>query len=718
VIRGDVTDYTLRGKVGQGGFSWVLEAIRSTDNARLAFKVIKPEVVKRLGLEACRSPEESFQKSGQRHILHLYETIELATEDGPTIAFVMELAGATLNDYIVAARRIRSPEVMRDLVLVAFPAARAAADALLSCQGPGIVCHADIKPSNQFLVDETWKLGDFGLAHMVREDNTHTYDDRWSGRYMAPERQWHEVRLGGDIYSIALCLLEALTLIDEPKRCTRRTLKPLHPKVRALLVDMLSERTRKGPPEKVIGLLERVVAVLGTAETDVAKFGKGPVFNHAEAALKAAIYRRKELEKAAIEEAASQKALRAQQARVAAKQRAAQEKHGARAIAAREKATARETAARKKVARKAAQEEPAAAQRTAAAFSGAPARASGPRRRLRKHVTVLVALVLLLGALSAARLGFGPHGSWSARRMTAHLQALYRDWTGQSRAFRNPRTSGLRPGTSGSVVINGTTHEPPPPTSGYLLVNTDGELYGYGDDAAVTGEIIDSSSSAPVTAIAADPTTNGGYWVLQSDGTVTDMGTEISDFSISSGSLNWSSAVSIAPTPDGGGYWILQTDGNVVGYGDAWALSTGPDAIPSVALVAQAQSQPSSDGQYWEYWVLGSNGGIECPGDNAVCATGVEGTYVAMVGDLSGGGYYLVCADGTVFAEGDASINVSASAITSPLVAVALTRDGSGYWLVSANGAIYAEGDATYYGGANVGQVTTSSPIVGIIGDR
>ena len=67
-----------------------------------------------------------------------------------------------------------------------------------------------------------------------------------------------------------------------------------------------------------------------------------------------------------------------------------------------------------------------------------------------------------------------------------------------------------------------------------------------------------------------------------------------------------------------------------------------------------------------------------------------------------GGGYWLVSADGGVFAFGDAAFHGSAMGLspTSAIVGLASTPDGSGYWEAAANGAVFAFGDAAYAGGS------------------
>jgi len=68
--------------------------------------------------------------------------------------------------------------------------------------------------------------------------------------------------------------------------------------------------------------------------------------------------------------------------------------------------------------------------------------------------------------------------------------------------------------------------------------------------------------------------------------------------------------------------------------------------------------------------------------------------------------------DGGVFNYGDAQFYGSAGGmhLTSAIVGMVATDDGLGYFLVAANGGVYAFGDAHFVGGTP----NTSSPIVGL----
>ena len=114
------------------------------------------------------------------------------------------------------------------------------------------------------------------------------------------------------------------------------------------------------------------------------------------------------------------------------------------------------------------------------------------------------------------------------------------------------------------------------------------------------------------------------------------------------------------------------------------------------------------------------------PGPDSVtafgAATGVPGTtlrglaapLVGVAATPNGLGYWLVAADGGVFAYGDAAFEGSTGGIhlNAPIVGMAATPDGRGYWLVAADGGVFAFGDAVFEG--SMGGHPLNQPIVGL----
>ena len=124
----------------------------------------------------------------------------------------------------------------------------------------------------------------------------------------------------------------------------------------------------------------------------------------------------------------------------------------------------------------------------------------------------------------------------------------------------------------------------------------------------------------------------------------------------------------------------------------------------------------SADGR--GYWLVSADGGVFAFGDasyyGTMSATRLNKPIVGMAASADGRGYWLVSADGGVFAFGDASYygTMSATSLNKPIVGMAASADGRGYWLVSADGGVFAFGDASYYG--TMSATRLNKPIVGM----
>ena len=108
------------------------------------------------------------------------------------------------------------------------------------------------------------------------------------------------------------------------------------------------------------------------------------------------------------------------------------------------------------------------------------------------------------------------------------------------------------------------------------------------------------------------------------------------------------------------------------------------------------------------YWLVAADGGVFAFGDARF--HGSMGGQVAQPsrgghggGRRHGGGYWLVGSDGGVFAFGAPFAgSTGALVLNRAVVAMAGTGDGGGYWLVGADGGVYALGDAVYQGSVSV----------------
>ena len=196
--------------------------------------------------------------------------------------------------------------------------------------------------------------------------------------------------------------------------------------------------------------------------------------------------------------------------------------------------------------------------------------------------------------------------------------------------------------------------------------------------------------------------------------------------------------VDIAATPSGRGYWATASDGGVFTFGDAPFLgsvagrtlvgagrrhrrnarratatgSSAPTVVSSPSVTPRSTvrspasgrrrhrrssaspSTPSGSG----YWLVGADGGVFAFGDaafeGAATSFGHGAPIVGMAPTASGYGYYLLGADGGVFAFGDAHFAGSAVDGSHLATAIAIPSNGQGYQVARTDGSVVGLGGA------------------------
>jgi hypothetical protein len=175
-----------------------------------------------------------------------------------------------------------------------------------------------------------------------------------------------------------------------------------------------------------------------------------------------------------------------------------------------------------------------------------------------------------------------------------------------------------------------------------------------------------------------------------------------SDVSTSSADVRAGHVESGTPGPDA-----------VTAFGTATAVP-GTSLQGLAAPVRGAAATPDGLG----YWVVAADGGIFAYGDAAFEGSAggshLNAPIVGMAATPTGHGYWLVASDGGVFAYGDAVFEGSAggSQLNAPVVGMAATPTGRGYWLVASDGGVFAYGDAVFAG--SMGGQRLNQPIVGL----
>ena len=211
-----------------------------------------------------------------------------------------------------------------------------------------------------------------------------------------------------------------------------------------------------------------------------------------------------------------------------------------------------------------------------------------------------------------------------------------------------------------------------------------------------------------------------------------------------------------AVTSDKGGYWGVTSNADICAFGDAAAdtypstgytyspsgcwknvnaitlnkpivgmASAGAGISTSTTPCAQNVTSPQAtctfcpSGTQCSYWLVAADGGVFAFGNAKYYgSTGkitLNAPIVGMAATPDDKGYWLVGADGGVFAFGDATFygSMGNKSLNAPIVGMAATPDGKGYWLVGADGGIFSFGDAHYYG--SMGGTTLAEPVVSVI---
>ena len=250
-------------------------------------------------------------------------------------------------------------------------------------------------------------------------------------------------------------------------------------------------------------------------------------------------------------------------------------------------------------------------------------------------------------------------------------------------------------------------------STGYWQVQSDGEVFNYGD-AANYGIWVAPVLKGPIVGAARAPG-GSGLWLVGSDGGVITLGA--AGYHGSTGNLRLNQpVVGMAATPDGGGYWLVARDGGVFSFGDAHFYGSTGNIRLNKPIVGMAAT-PDGKG----YWLVASDGGIFAFGDARFFgSTGnirLNKPIVGMAPTPTGNGYWMVASDGGIFSFGGASFHGSTGNLhlVAPITGMAATSSGGGYWLTAADGGVFTFGNAPFYGSTG-GSASVSAPTVAIVG--
>ena len=135
---------------------------------------------------------------------------------------------------------------------------------------------------------------------------------------------------------------------------------------------------------------------------------------------------------------------------------------------------------------------------------------------------------------------------------------------------------------------------------------------------------------------------------------------------------------------------------------------------PAVGLA----STPDGQG----YWLVAADGGVFAFGTagfhGSMGGQHLAAPIVGIASTPDGHGYWLVASDGGLFAFGDAAFygSMGGHVLARKVVGLATTADGRGYWEVAADGGLFAFGDADFFG--SMGGRPLTKPVVGVAPTR
>ncbi len=187
--------------IGEGGMGKVYEAYDNALKRKVAVKRIKPELLKNNYVrEQFLAEARMVAELRHPYIVEIYTVIETAN----SLYLVFEYVdGQTLETRLDIDNYIEFEEVKHIFESVC--------QGLSYAHSNGIV-HCDIKPGNIMISDSgVAKVMDFGVAQKISEgEDKDSRPVAGTPAYMSPEQQKGFTSKQSDIYSLAVCLYEAL----------------------------------------------------------------------------------------------------------------------------------------------------------------------------------------------------------------------------------------------------------------------------------------------------------------------------------------------------------------------------------------------------------------------------------------------------------------------------------------------------------------------------
>ena len=195
--------YQVIEELGKGGMGKVYKVLDQEVNAKVALKLIKPEISTDIEtIERFRNELKTARDIAHKNVCRMYD---LGKEAGSYFITMEYVAGEDLKSMIRMSGQLS--------VGTAINIAKQVCDGLAEAHRLGVV-HRDLKPSNIMIDKEgTVRIMDFGIARSLRVRGiTGAGVIIGTPEYMSPEQvEGKEVDQRSDIYSLGIILYEMLT---------------------------------------------------------------------------------------------------------------------------------------------------------------------------------------------------------------------------------------------------------------------------------------------------------------------------------------------------------------------------------------------------------------------------------------------------------------------------------------------------------------------------
>jgi TolB-like protein/tetratricopeptide (TPR) repeat protein len=195
--------YQIIEELGKGGMGRVYKVFDKEVNAKVALKLIKPEIASdKKTIERFRNELKVARDIAHKNVCRMYD---LGKEEGAYYITMEYVSGEDLKSFIRRSELISTGK--------AISIAKQICEGLSEAHGVGIV-HRDLKPSNIMIDKEgNVRIMDFGIARSLNgKALTEAGVIIGTPEYMSPEQvEGKETDHRSDIYSLGVILYEMLT---------------------------------------------------------------------------------------------------------------------------------------------------------------------------------------------------------------------------------------------------------------------------------------------------------------------------------------------------------------------------------------------------------------------------------------------------------------------------------------------------------------------------